>query len=159
MLHALHQLGYATVADTAPAIIQKRKKNGLSPRPRPVEFVMECLQSDIFQYESATSNMSAFVFFDRSVLDTLGILSELGHLSDAERKYWVVQYPYYIKAFILPPWREIYETDSERDQTFEEAIQVYDRICHWYTQCGYQLIEVAPGLVNERCDYVLGQLM
>lgn len=61
-------------------------------------------------------------------------------------------------AFILPPWREIYRTDDERDQTFDEAVMVYRALRDWYIRCGYNLVEVPTGTVANRRDFVLGRL-
>jgi predicted ATPase len=70
----------------------------------------------------------------------------------------IVQYPYHSTAFILPPWREIYRTDSERDQSYEEAVHVYESLREWYVQCGYKRIDVPQGTVDERCAFVLRTL-
>jgi predicted ATPase len=40
------------------------------------------------------------------------------------------------------PWREIYRPDSERDQTYDEAVRVCQSVRKWYVQCGYNLIDV-----------------
>lgn len=158
LLRELNQLGYATVPEAARVVIQSRKQKGLAPRPEPVEFAMEILRSDMKQYESATPNKSDLVFFDRGVLDALGMLDEIDQLPGAERERYLARYPYYRKAFILPPWREIYETDAERDQSYADAVRVHVRLLHWYSQCGYQLVELAAAPVIERCEFVLRQL-
>ncbi|HEX6707837.1 MAG TPA: AAA family ATPase [Albitalea sp.] len=53
------------------------------------------------------------------------------------------------------PEPEIYTTDSERDQSFAESVRVHDTLCAWYRRCGYALVAVAPGSVDERCEQVL----
>jgi predicted ATPase len=67
-------------------------------------------------------------------------------------------YRYHRDVFVFPPWAGIYRTDTERDQTFEEAIQVHHRICGWYSHCRYRLIQVPYGSVAERCDYIVAHL-
>jgi len=45
--------------------------------------------------------------------------------------HYVEAFPYNPVVFLLTPWEEIYATDSERDQTFEEAIKVLKRVKRW----------------------------
>ena len=68
------------------------------------------------------------------------------------------QYPYDRRVFVLPPWETIYTTDSERDQTFADAVQVHDTLVRWYRECEYEVIDVPTGTVAERCAHVLRAL-
>lgn len=158
LLRELDRWGYATVPESARAIIQWRMRSALPPRPKLPEFAMEILRADVRHYASATPKKSDLIFFDRGVPDALGMLDDIDYLPKATRERYLTRYPYYRRAFILPPWREIYETDAERDQTFAHAVHVYERLCHWYSRCGYQLVEVAAAPVRERCQHVLRQL-
>jgi predicted ATPase len=56
---------------------------------------------------------------------------------------------------VFPPWEEIYATDSERDHTFAHAVNVHTAVTAWYRNCGYDLVEVPRGTVQERCDFIL----
>jgi predicted ATPase len=71
---------------------------------------------------------------------------------------WLLKYQYCSNVFVLPPWREIYVNDPERDDTFEHAESVYSALQEWYRRCRYQLIEVPKVSVAERCTYVLQAL-
>jgi predicted ATPase len=79
----LQQRGYPVVADSARAIIHARKGSSLSPRPAPLEFAQAILRQDIQQYREQAS-ASGLVFFERGVVDALGMLHELGALQDNE---------------------------------------------------------------------------
>src|SRR5262245_44221586 len=83
LLHALKLRGYAVVPDNARAIIQARKSSSLSPRPAPLEFAQAILRQDIQQHREQASR-SGLVFFERGVVDALGMLYELGALPDNE---------------------------------------------------------------------------
>lgn len=157
LLEALKRRGYAVVSEVARAIIADRKANGLSARAAPIEFARAIVERDIDQYTSIRSG-HVLVFFDRSLLDSLGMLAALGQLSDADRRRYLEQYPYHATAFILPPWREIYRTDLERDQTYEEAVRVYQSLRAWYIRCGYNVIDVPKRSIDERCQFVLESL-
>jgi predicted ATPase len=115
------------------------------------------MMRDIQQYD-AVSPEADIVFFDRSLLDSLGMMAQLGQVPDADKSKFLTRYPYHSTAFILPPWREIYRTDTERDQSFDNAVSVYHSLRDWYMECGYNLIEVPAGTINQRCEFVLHSL-
>src|SRR5215510_6674463 len=76
LLHALRLRGYPVVGDSARAIIQARKSQSLSPRPPPLEFAQAILRLDIQQYGEHASQ-AGLVFFERGVVDALGMLQEV----------------------------------------------------------------------------------
>jgi len=155
VLEALGARGYATVGESARTIIRDRKNRGLSPRPEPLEFAQEVFRADVSKYEQARQR-SGLVFFDRSAIDALGMLSELGPVS--ELASCLETYRYHHDVFVFPPWAAIYRSDAERDQTFAQAVEVQQRICEWYRHCQYRLIDVPFASVAERCDYIVSHL-
>jgi len=107
-----------------------------------------------WEYESVHS----LTFFDRSIPDIIAYL-EIGDIAVDPMYYQALaKHPYHHQAFILPPWSDIYVNDSERWQTFDEAVAIHEAIRDTYSRCGFELIEV-PGLpVNERVDFILSFL-
>jgi predicted ATPase len=154
----LHRLGYAVVPETARAIIKERSDMGLPPRPEPLEFALQILRSDVEQYESAQPKRSDLVFFDRSIIDALGMLAQLGQLPAAMRTHYLERFPYFEKVFVLPPWREIYRQDAQRDQSYAQAVNVHDSLRRWYVGCGFKLVALAPAPIKARCDVILEYL-
>jgi predicted ATPase len=157
LLLALQARGYTIVGDSARAIIQDRRRRGLSPRPNAFEFAQEVLRMDVESYarHAATSDL---VFFDRSVLDALGMLNHVTPLSESELGTWLSQYQYNSKVFVFPPWEATYTNDAERDHTFEHVEAVHRSVQGWYRRCQYQVVEVPRVPVPERCAYVLQAL-
>jgi predicted ATPase len=157
LLLALQARGYIIVGDSARAIIQDRRRRGLSPRPDAYEMAQEALRMDIenFVHHAATPG---HVFFDRSVLDALCGIDQVTPLNESELSEWLSKYQYCSKVFVLPPWKAIYVTDAERDHTFEHAESVNTIAQEWYRRCGYQVLEVPKVSVEERCTYVLQAL-
>jgi predicted ATPase len=156
LLAALRTCGYKAVDESARAIIQERLARGLSPRPPALEFARQILQRDIAKYQQSPE--SDLVFFDRSIVEALGMVDQAAGLEAHELRDLLSRYPYDRRVFVLPPWEAIYTTDSERDQTFTDALRVHDKVTRWYRQCGYEIIEVPTGPVAERCAYVLRSL-
>lgn len=153
LLSELENRGYRCVPETARIIIKTRLEAGLSPRPKPEEFAKNILDADIANYANVSSNHEV-VFFDRSIVDALGMLSMERAISDAALNNYLRDYPYHPTVFIFPPWQEIYQTDDERDQTFSEAIRVFEIIRSWYQKCGYSLLEMPLSSVANRIEFV-----
>ena len=153
LLNALGLLGYATVEESARAIIAERRAAGATPRPLPVQFAREILRRDIEKYEM-TRGLPDSAIFDRGVVEALGVIQENETWPRLELERVLAAYPFAHPVFILPPWPEIYTVDAERDQTFEEAVTVYEKVVNWYSHCGYQLHEVDLCPVDERAKYV-----
>ncbi len=153
MLAVLRQRGYTIIPEVARSIIADRVNRGLSPRPEPVDFANLIFDRDIEQFE-ATRSATGVLFFDRSAIDSLGMLDEVGQLTTEKKQRVLSNFPYYPTALILPPWREIYHNDAQRDQTYDDSIRIFGAICHWYVDCGYSIVEVPKMSIDDRCDFV-----
>lgn len=156
-LCALETRGYKCVPESARAIIKERMRMSLPKRPPAREFAEQILRLDQVQYRRARETPGP-VFFDRGVIDALGSCDELGLSSVAGLPDMLKDYPFHSFAFVFPPWREIYTTDDERDQTFEEAVAVDEAVRRWYRRCGFELIDVPCVDVQARCDFILARL-
>jgi predicted ATPase len=157
LLLTLQARGFTIVGDTARAIIQDRRRRGLSPRPEPYVFAQEMLRIDIENFVRHEASQEP-VFFERGVLDAVCGLDLLAPLSEIELSVWLSKYRYFSKIFVLPPWKAIYKNDAERDGTFEHADSVNRITQEWYRRCGYQVVEVPMISVNERCTFILQEL-
>lgn len=135
VLRALAARGYMCATESARAIIRERLASGLPPRPPLAQFGHEILQRDIVSYRE-TRVTDHPVFFDRGIVDALGILDQQQGLSPEE----VAEY---VRSF------------SERDQTFAEAVQVCEGLRTWYARWGYETIEVPCTAIDQRVNFIL----
>ena len=71
------------------------------------------------------STATRTTFFDRGILDTLTHARVSGFRLPDLAYVEAQKYRYNRMVLMVPPWREIYETDAERKQTFEESLVVY----------------------------------
>ena len=60
--------------------------------------------------------------------------------------------------FVLAPWQEIFTSDSERYENFEQAIEIHEHLLQTYMRFGYQLIDVPFGSIENRSDFILEEL-
>jgi predicted ATPase len=154
LLAKLASMSSATVEESARAIIAERLASGLSRRPNLSEFAHQILSRDIEKYVAQTQT-SKWVFFDRGLIDALGMLQEVSPMPDEELKAMLTRYPFHKSVFILPPWEAIYANDAERDQTYAEAVGVYEKLLRWYRWCGYDVHEVPRLPLAQRARHVL----
>jgi predicted ATPase len=157
LLAALAEMGYLTVEESARAIIAERLAGGASRRPDPVTFAQEILRRDIEKYLGQRWTPQ-WVFFDRGIVDALGMLHEVSPLPALELRAALASYPFHASVFVLPPWEAIYTNDAERDQSFAEAVHVHAKVAQWYRSCGYVLHEVPRLSVPQRAEHILGVL-
>lgn len=154
LLQELAARGYATVDESARAIISERVAVGLSPRPEPRSFAAEILHRDRSKYGQAHDDGS-WTFFDRSVLEAVGMVQEAAPMPASEVAALVATVSFHPSVFILSPWPEIYTKDSERDHSLDHCIAVHEALVSWYKRCGYQLLEVPRLAPAERARHVL----
>ena len=65
---------------------------------------------------------------------------------------------YESKVFIAPAWKKIYHQDSERLESFEEAIAIDKSLREIYQSFGYELVEIPLTTVEERVKFILSKI-
>lgn len=108
-------------------------------------------------FESTASN-TTYTFFDRGLPDTIGYLKLSGLSISKQMLLDAEQLRYSDKIFITPPWKDIYINDSERTQTFQQAVETYNVMLELYNKLGYQSVSPPLTAVNERAAYILSKL-
>lgn len=159
LLEVLAKQGFPYVPEVARKIIREQvSQNGDAlPWANTPAYTHLMLSRSVESFEQHQKQESV-LFFDRGIPDTLAyahlthqpILPELRHTVQAFR--------YNTQVFILPPWSEIYKTDSERRQSYQEAIETYDIMFATYQQLGYTPIIVPKGTPEERAEFVINVL-
>ncbi len=98
------------------------------------------------------------IFFDRGIPDIIAYLQAAGLPVEEEYQEALRKHRYAPIVFLLPPWQEIYVQDSERWQTFEEAIILDNHIRSVYQQENYQVVELPRSTIKERIRFIQNQL-
>jgi predicted ATPase len=150
----LSEIGHETVGESARAIIAKRLAQGLAPRSDPLSFARDILDRDMDKYRRHRT-ATHWVFFDRSAVEAIGMVHEAKPLPSSELQALLGTCTFHPLVFVLPPWEDIYTTDAQRDQSFEQAIAVHDKVVRWYAACGYRMHEVPRLPAEQRAAHVL----
>ena len=98
------------------------------------------------------------VVFDRGVPDVLGYLRLIGLSIPSHVERAAQMFRYNRRVFIAPPWREIFQIDAERKQSFEEAQATYEAMIETYSGLGYELIQLPLDSIQERVNFLLGAI-
>ena len=62
------------------------------------------------------------------------------------------------RVFIAPPWAAIYQNDSERDQSYDESVEIYEKLRSWYELNDYELIALPKAPVDIRVSFILDRM-
>lgn len=158
LLDELQKNNYEYIPEVAREIIKTQiSSNGDAlPWGNVTKYRDLMLDQTIESYLSALTNPSYQpLFFDRGIPDTLTYTHLINIPISEKLESAVKRYRYNKKVFILPPWKNIYKTDDERKQDFEEAIATYKVMFETYEQLDYELIEVPKIRVQQRANFVL----
>jgi predicted ATPase len=157
LLEHLASKGYTYIPETAREIIKERLSKGLTPRPDAKTFASQIFEKDWKNFIS-NSDLSSLLFFDRSFLDSSCMLfdSDIDSYKKISNKHLTSRYNN--KVFITPPWQEIYSNDTERDQSFVQSIEVYQRLENWYKQHRYDIVVLPKGTIENRVKFILDQV-
>lgn len=155
LLGELEKRNYRCMPEVARRIIQEQMAQNGDALPwkdtkRYTELMLEG-SVEIFQQADPTFR----TFFDRGIPDVMTHATLSGLTFTDKLISAISMYRYNPAVFILPPWEDIYETDNERKQNWEEAAATFDALKQTYADCGYVLVEVPRLPVAERADFLL----
>ena len=159
LIAALAARGIRTMPESGRAIIQDQvaiSGNALPWGDRGA-FAELMLSWEMRSYREALMGDGPVVF-DRGVPDVLGYLRLCGLAVPAHIERAAQVFRYHRRVFIAPPWAEIFGKDAERKQSFEEAQATYAALADTYMRLKYELIALPLASVEERADFVLGEI-
>jgi predicted ATPase len=156
IIEGLSIRGYCCYPEVSREVTMEAKKQGIEQLflENPLLFSELLLEGRKKQFQNAFQESEDVVFLDRGIPDVLAYMHYIGdsyptHF-DACCKDHI-----YSKIFILPPWEEIYVSDDERYENYEQAKLIYNHLTETYQHYGYELIEVPKGTLKERIHFIL----
>ncbi|CAM3553411.1 AAA family ATPase [Flavobacterium chungbukense] len=114
--------------------------------------------ASVRSYDEVDLEGSMPIFFDRGILDSICYMKMENIPISKEKNEISKKYAYNKKVFILPPWKEIYKTDDERKQSWDEAQLTFTKMKEIYSEYGYKVIEVPKIKIRERVDFLLNEI-
>jgi predicted ATPase len=159
LLHELARRGFSCSEEVARQIIQEQvESNGDAlPWGDTLRYTELMLTRSIEAFREHTPS-SEIVFMDRGIPDAACYARLINLPLFAELRTACVTYRYNTMVFMAPPWEEIYTTDGERKQTYQEAIDTHRLMVAVYQEYGYQPIELPRVSPAERAEFVIAHI-
>ena len=156
ILNELIFRGFDCMPEISREVTLKAQENGIVQLflTDPLLFSNLLLEGREKQYLDADSIKSGLVFFDRGIPDVHAYLEFFktefpNHFKEKSNTHL------YHKVFILPPWKEIYISDNERYESFDQAIEIHHHLKKTYQEIGYKISTVPSGSIKERTNFIL----
>lgn len=155
----LEELGYPCLHEVSREITASAQKEGISQLflEKPILFSEKLLEARKEQFQQSLEIQNPVIFFDRGLPDVLAYMEYFDTIYPEKFKL-ACKNLRYNEIFLLPPWKEIYQTDNERYESFEQAELIYTFLKKTYLNYGYKPIEVPVGAIEKRCDFILSNL-
>ena len=159
IIDGLLRQGYCCYPEISREVTLEAKKQGIEQLflESPLLFSELLLEGRKKQFSNAQKEPHEIVFLDRGIPDVLAYMHYIG---DSYPSFFDVacKEHTYSKIFILPPWEEIYISDDERYENYEQAKLIFNHLTETYQNYGYKLIEVPKDTVDNRILFILNQL-
>lgn len=159
VLNELIQRGHYCLPEVSREVTLKAKEEGIEQLflTEPLLFSELLLKGREKQFKDAEKSNKKKVFIDRGIPDVFAYLD-----------YFKTDYPAvfiekskqykYDHIFLFSPWEEIYLTDNERYESFEESVIINQFLQKAYKKIGYSIVNVPFGTVKERTDFIIHSL-
>lgn len=121
---------------------------------KPLLFSELLLEGRINQFIEAEKRNAELVFFDRGIPDVHAYMNyiSIDYPNTYINKSNLYRYNY---IFLMPPWEEIYISDNERYENFEQALAIHNHLERTYKNLNYAITEVPQGNIEARTDFIL----
>ena len=159
IIHKLEEWGEKCLHEISRQVTLEAQQEGIDQLflEKPLLFSEKLLEGRLNQFHEAAKMDAYHIFIDRGLPDVVAYMD-----------YFNTEYPdvfketcekhTYEKVFILPPWKEIYTSDNERYESFEEAEKISSYLYSTYKRYGYEPIEVPKSSVEDRTNFILNKI-
>ena len=122
----------------------------------PLKFALAMLERERLSFERAKKGETTV--YDRGFADIVGFLRLESMPIPTEVDEACRGLRYSGPIFRAPPWREIFQQDSERIQNWKEALASDAAVTRAWHDFGYDLIDLPLTAPSERASFVLDRL-
>ncbi|MDG5493137.1 ATP-binding protein [Psychroserpens sp. SPM9] len=159
IINELISRGYTCFEEVSRQVTLEARKEGIDQLflTEPLLFSELLLKARTQQYIDAQDNDAHIVFLDRGLPDVLAYMDYAksaypSHFTDACENH------IYDDVFVLAPWQEIFVSDSERYENFDQAVEIHDALLNTYQRFGYKLIDVPFESIENRANFIIDRL-
>ena len=159
IINELKKRGHICFDEISRQVTLEARKKGIEQLflTEPLLFSQMLLEGRAKQFAEANNHKNTTVFLDRGIPDVLAYMDYFGsdypqHFIDScsNNTYDIV--------FILAPWQDIFQSDSERYESFEQAELIHQHLLNTYKKFNYTLLDVPFESIEKRTDFILDVL-
>lgn len=159
LIEALVAKGHICYPEVSREVIKEAQRQGIEQLflEKPLLFSELLLEGRIKQFKEASNEECNTVFLDRGIPDVLAYMHYIG---DSYPSFFTeaCQNHLYTKVFLLPPWKEIYVSDAERYENYEQAVLIHEHLEETYRNFGYDLVTIPKDTVENRVAFLLERI-
>jgi len=159
VIEELIKRNFKCMTEISREVTLNARKNGSEQLflTKPLLFSELLLEGRINQYIEAEKKNEELVFFDRGIPDVHAYMNyiSIDYPNTYIHKSNFYRYNY---IFLMPPWEEIYISDNERYENFEQALAIHNHLERTYKELNYKIIEVPIGTIEARTNFILNCL-
>ena len=158
LIEKLHELGYPVGGEVARQIIEEQTAacGELLPWKDVYGFEKRVMDERIAFLNSIDNKCVAFS--DRGLPDQAAYSKYKGKEISPQLKDAITANHYAKRVFLTPPWRQIFQNDQIRKETFEEAETIHRYIVETYLENGYEPIDLPFDMPEKRIAFILKSL-
>lgn len=156
LIDELSRRGLRTVSETARAILLK--PGGMALRTEdPLGFAEAMIAREVADLEAVPDD-GEWTVFDRGIGDSLGFARLIGVELSTSTLQYATSFGYSGPIFVASAWRDIFHGDSERTQTWDEAVASGESVEAMWRELGYELAKLPLASLAHRADLVEASL-
>ena len=156
IINELIKRGYYCSEEISRQVTLEAQKKGVDQLflTDPLLFSSKLLEGRINQFNESEDLNEPLAFLDRGIPD---IVAYMDYASSQYPDFFSKACEDYIydHVFILAPWQEIYISDNERYENFDQALLIHDYLVYTYSKFGYNLNDVPFDSIDERTNFIL----
>lgn len=159
LIDELKKRGHICFDEISRQVTLEARKKGIEQLflTEPLLFSELLLKGRLKQFYDAEDYEETNIFLDRGLPDVLAYMD-----------YFNTDYPIdfvetcqnnrYDHVFVLAPWHDIFVSDSERYENFEQAEIIHKHLLNSYKNFDYDLLDVPFESIEKRTDFILDAL-
>lgn len=159
LINELIKRDYICLEEISRQVILDARKDGIEQLflTNPLLFSKRLLQSRMKQYHEAKNKKSPFVFIDRGIPD---VLAYMDYANETYPDFFLEACSKcrYDQVYVLAPWQDIFKSDNERYENFNQAVKIHEQLLNTYQNHQYNLIDIPFDTIEKRVDYLLDTL-
>lgn len=159
LIHELKKRNFSCFEEISRQVTLDARKDGIDQLflTKPLLFSELLLEARTKQYLEAASADVDLVFLDRGLPD---VVAYMHYANSTYPKHFIdlCKTHVYDQVFVLAPWQEIFVSDSERYENFDQAVQIHDALLQTYEGLGYALVDVPFDSIEKRADFIIDAL-